>query len=253
MLINCYEVLSLPPDTTDVKRIRTRYLRLAKKYHPDKNPVSDEEEKVEIQEKFIAIQLAYEILSDPEAKRLYDMTNNTDEQYTKSNFAKFSNAYKEAVNEINIKATHLRDEAKQRRKQWEKELQNDKIIYEKQKQEFKKWKKHIIKYLEMLMAKVSQMEDCQAKADILFNVQNKMNEMKMHVDNLLQKRLTTGGRNDSNSQATINNNDGHNSKVLVVTDYEKQNYNKDLEKFNLMKSKYEKLIKIKSTAVTWHK
>ena len=55
MLINCYEVLSLPPDTTDIKRIRTRYLRLAKKYHPDKNPTNNVKEKAEIQEKFISI------------------------------------------------------------------------------------------------------------------------------------------------------------------------------------------------------
>ena len=110
MLINCYEVLSLPPDTTDIKRIRTRYLRLAKKYHPDKNPTNNVKEKAEIQEKFISIQLAYEILSDPDSKRLYDMTNNTDEQYTKSNFSKFSKAYKKAVDEINIEAAHLRDE-----------------------------------------------------------------------------------------------------------------------------------------------
>ena len=83
MLINCYEVLCLPPDTTDQKRIRTRYLRLAKKFHPDKNPANDEKSKREIQEKFVSIQLAYEILSDPESKRLYDMTSNSHETYTK--------------------------------------------------------------------------------------------------------------------------------------------------------------------------
>ena len=233
MLINCYEVLSLPPDTTDIKRIRTRYLRLAKKYHPDKNPTNNVKEKAEIQEKFISIQLAYEILSDPDSKRLYDMTNNTDEQYTKSNFSKFSKAYKKAVDEINIEAAHLRDEAIERRKKWEEDLKNDKNKYEKQKIEFQKWKENIIKYLEMLMDKLNKMEDCQAKADILLNVQMKMNEMKKHVDTILQERLT------SSSSSNNNNN------VISITEYEKKNYQNDLEKYNAMKSKYEKLMQMK--------
>jgi len=40
------------------------YHRLAKQYHPDKNPGHEE--------KFKEIQYAYEILSDPEKRELYD-------------------------------------------------------------------------------------------------------------------------------------------------------------------------------------
>ena len=115
MLINCYEVLCLPPETTDQKRIRTRYLRLAKKFHPIKIQLTMRKAKREIQEKFVSIQLAYEILSDPESKRLYDMTSNSQETYTKANFTKFSEAYKKAVNEVHVEAEALRKEAVTRR------------------------------------------------------------------------------------------------------------------------------------------
>ena len=85
----------------------------------------------------------------------------------------------------------------------------------------------------MLMDKLNKMEDCQAKADILLNVQMKMNEMKKHVDTILQKRLT------SSSSSNNNNN------VISITEYEKKNYQNDLEKYNAMKSKYEKLMQMK--------
>lgn len=234
MLINCYEVLCLPPDTTDQKRIRTRYLRLAKKFHPDKNPANDEKSKREIQEKFVSIQLAYEILSDPESKRLYDMTSNSHETYTKANFAKFSEAYKKAVDEVHVEAETLRKEAVSRREKWEQDLRDDVQKYEKQKKEFVVWRKGVIEYLEMLMEKLDKMENCQAKADILLSVQTKMKEMKRHVDAVVQKTLTT--TSSGLSQSRVQNR-------IHVSDYEKSKYQEDLERYKAMKLKHEQLMK----------
>ena len=61
-----YKILGLKRDATD-KEIRSAYRQLSKKYHPDKNPGDDE-----AQHKFIEVGEAYEVLSDPEKRSLYD-------------------------------------------------------------------------------------------------------------------------------------------------------------------------------------
>lgn len=54
-----------------VAEIRKQYKALAKKWHPDKVQ-GDEAAKLAAQEKFMAINEAHEILSDPESRREYD-------------------------------------------------------------------------------------------------------------------------------------------------------------------------------------
>jgi len=58
-----YDILGVPPDA-DESAIKKSYLKLARQYHPDKNPDGAE--------KFKEIQVAYEVLSDPEKKGIYD-------------------------------------------------------------------------------------------------------------------------------------------------------------------------------------
>lgn len=62
-----YEILGVPRNATE-KEIKSAYKRLAKKYHPDLNPGNKEAE-----EKFKEINEAYEVLSDPEKRKRYDM------------------------------------------------------------------------------------------------------------------------------------------------------------------------------------
>lgn len=64
-----YQVLGLRKKSANPKSIKKAYRKLALKYHPDKVP-EDEKEKAE--EKFIQVSEAYNVLSDPEKRKVYD-------------------------------------------------------------------------------------------------------------------------------------------------------------------------------------
>ena len=61
-----YELLGVPRKAP-VKEIRAAYRKLARKYHPDLNPGDKSSE-----EKFKQIQEAYDILSDPKKRQMFD-------------------------------------------------------------------------------------------------------------------------------------------------------------------------------------
>ncbi|VDK67745.1 unnamed protein product, partial [Cylicostephanus goldi] len=58
-----YDLLKVKPDASE-DEIKKSYRRLAKEFHPDKNPDHGDQ--------FKEISFAYEILSNPERRRLYD-------------------------------------------------------------------------------------------------------------------------------------------------------------------------------------
>ena len=65
--MNYYTVLGVE-QTASQKEIQTAFRTLAKKYHPDANGNSPESE-----EQFKQVAIAYEILSDEEKRRQYDV------------------------------------------------------------------------------------------------------------------------------------------------------------------------------------
>jgi DnaJ-class molecular chaperone len=67
MAKNYYEILGIAKDAPEAEIKRT-YKKLAIKWHPDKNP----ENKEESEKKFKEISEAYQILSDPQKREIYD-------------------------------------------------------------------------------------------------------------------------------------------------------------------------------------
>ena len=63
---DCYDILGISKNADDAQ-IKRAYRKLAKKYHPDMNPGNSQAEQ-----KFKEVTEAYEVLSDPKKKKLYD-------------------------------------------------------------------------------------------------------------------------------------------------------------------------------------
>jgi DnaJ-class molecular chaperone len=84
--MNHYEILGVS-NTASQADIRKSFRYLALKYHPDKNKNSEESKR-----KFMQIVEAYEILSDEQARKKYDVAatrNNNDNNYRRDYYGHY--------------------------------------------------------------------------------------------------------------------------------------------------------------------
>ena len=66
-MLDCYSILELPP-TASHEEVKNAYKKLAKLWHPDKNPDNVEEATV----KFKEINIAFKVFSDENQRAIYD-------------------------------------------------------------------------------------------------------------------------------------------------------------------------------------
>jgi molecular chaperone DnaJ len=85
-----YDILGVSEDASK-KEIDRAYRRLAKKYHPDRNPDNDEAE-----EKFKEISEAHEVLSDPEKREEYDTMRRARTQGDFGGFERYQDIFGQA-------------------------------------------------------------------------------------------------------------------------------------------------------------
>src|SRR2546422_11051464 len=70
MSVNLYETLGVAKNASS-DEIKKAYRKLARQYHPDRNPGDASAEA-----KFKEVQTAYDVLSDPEKRKQYDAFGN---------------------------------------------------------------------------------------------------------------------------------------------------------------------------------
>ena len=76
-MTNYYDILEIQK-TASSDDIKKAYKKMALKWHPDRNP----DNKTKAEEKFKEIAEAYDTLSDPEKRRMYDLTGSTNFEST---------------------------------------------------------------------------------------------------------------------------------------------------------------------------
>ena len=69
---NYYKLFEVPNDA-DISKVRSAFRKKAKSCHPDLFQHVSPEERKNLQKKFVRLSQAYETLSDPKKRQLFDL------------------------------------------------------------------------------------------------------------------------------------------------------------------------------------
>ncbi|KAI5171115.1 hypothetical protein NEFER03_0517 [Nematocida sp. LUAm3] len=89
---NLYEILGVEKSAS-ASEIKTAFRKLARKYHPDMHSKKSTEEQKQMQERFKEINHAYDVLSDEQKKKIYDLTGNDGSDGMGANFSQNKSFY----------------------------------------------------------------------------------------------------------------------------------------------------------------
>ena len=113
---NYYKLFEVPSDA-DISKLRSAFRKKAKSCHPDLFQHVSPEERKNLQKKFVRLSQAYEILSDPKKRQLFDLhlrksnvkagLQNVKEYRSSSNSSSCRNNFKQnsAFSRSNYKST----------------------------------------------------------------------------------------------------------------------------------------------------
>jgi DnaJ-class molecular chaperone len=103
--ISYYEILEVE-QTCSKEDLRKAYKKLALRWHPDRNP----EQKEVAEQRFKEISEAYQILSDKDKRRTYDLTGETADDFVSEKSGFSDDAYESFQNERFVRTTFVKPE-----------------------------------------------------------------------------------------------------------------------------------------------
>jgi len=89
-----YKVLGIDDKDTDIDTIKKKYRKLLAKYHPDKYKDSSDKEKAMKNKQYQLVQMAGKVLTDPDAKKMYDLEQKT---IKSKNFQSQKNSFEDFI------------------------------------------------------------------------------------------------------------------------------------------------------------
>ncbi|CAI0429089.1 unnamed protein product [Linum tenue] len=112
---NLYHVLSLSSESVGPEEIKKAYRKLARQYHPDVRPASGKEESTR---RFLEIREAYETLSDPASRLVYDYELSTTNSSGRPRRRECSSSSSRAVWQMQLHGLKERSRVRMERKSY---------------------------------------------------------------------------------------------------------------------------------------
>lgn len=182
--VNLYASLGLNDFACTQREVKKAYIKLARQYHPDKSGGKSTD-------RFLLIQVAYEVLSDPIKRRLYDIGR--ERRSGSSSSFSFSSSSQPT--------TPQRKESKRRRPphetyDWAKDLSDASAKNEADVERFNNWKKELYRDLDEIDQSLKRMAPSPQKVDLLRSMIDRVDQIRADT---MEKKSSIIIASESNS------------------------------------------------------